>query len=103
MENFEIKIISCEVDRKVATMENVITHIIWQYSLEVNGITESLVYRTILNPPKKKGFVKITDVEKTLMQQWITEATDMNEASQQLREFHADQNNKETFIYIPSI
>ena len=101
MEDFKIDIISCEVARKLATLENVITHIIWQYSLEVNGIKESLVYRTILNPPKKKTFVKITEVEKTLMELWIKESTNLEDATLQLRLFHADQNNKETFIYIP--
>lgn len=102
MEDFKINIISCEVARKISTLENVITHIIWQYSLEVNGIKESLVYRTILNPPKKKGFIKISDIEKTKLEEWIKESTNLEDATLQLRLFHADQNNKETFIYIPT-
>ena len=103
MEDFEIKIISCEVARVIDKMENVITHVIWQYILDLNGIKESLIFRTILNPPKKKGFIKITDVDKLLIKGWVLDSIDLNETQNQLREFHGEKNNKEVYIYTPSI
>jgi hypothetical protein len=102
MENFEIKIISCEVDRKISTLENVITHVIWQYILDLNGIKESLVFRTILNPPKKKGFIKITEVDSLIIKGWVLDAIDLEATQKELRDFHSLQNNKETYIFTPT-
>lgn len=100
MEEYKIQIISAEVSKKMGVLENVITHLIWQYILDIDGIKESLCFRTELDPPVKKGFIKIDDLNKEIMVKWI-EGTNLESNQAQLKEYHTQKQKIETYIFTP--
>lgn len=103
METYKIDIISAEVSKKMGVMQNVITHLIWQYIIDIDGKKESLCFRTVLDPPKKKTFIEITEIDKQIMATWIEASTDIVSAKIQLKEFFDNQQEKETYIFIPKV
>ena len=102
MEKYTIEIISAEVSKKMGVFTDVITHLIYQYILDIDGIKESLCFRTELNPPIKKGFIKIDNLNKEILSTWI-EADEIEKHKIQLKEYHNQKQAIETYIHIPKI
>lgn len=101
MEDFKIKIISTEVAKKIDKLDNVITHIIWQYILDSNGIKESLCFRTALEPPVKKSFIKLDKIVKDTLIEWVKADIEFQTYTDQLIEYHGQKENPTSFIFTP--